>query len=136
MRNLSQALEKIGKKTQTYETPDGSRLFLLPYGARILGLYPAGNDENFYWVNKNLLDAESAKTVFDKGGWQNTGGDRTWLTPELDIFFPDYPKCQKHWEPPQLDATEYSVETVDWGMCMSQEMTLHFSRRGCADELK
>jgi hypothetical protein len=131
MNDLSQALEKIGKRTEAFETPDGSRLLLLPYGARILGLYPPDSNENFYWVNRDLLNAESAQSVFDSDGWQNTGGDRTWLTPELDIFFPDYPECQEHWEPPQLDASEYSVEGEDSGICMSKELSLHLARPDC-----
>jgi len=126
--NLVKTLSSIGKKTEVYESVDGSRLLLLPYGARILGLYAAENDENFYWVNHALEQSDSARTLFESKGWQNTGGDRTWVTPELDIFFPDYPRVQKHWEPPQLDASEYRLEKSGDGVQMGKTMTLHFAR--------
>ena len=28
--------------------------------------------------------------------WQNSGGDRTWLAPEVDFFFPNYPSFPIH----------------------------------------
>lgn len=135
MNDLANTLEKIGKRTETFESADGSRLLVLPYGARLLGLYPAGSKQNFYWVNEDLFNTASAQTVFESGGWQNTGGDRTWLAPELDIFFPDYPECQKHWEPPQLDASDYSIERLPSGIRLSKAMSLFIARANCDVEL-
>ena len=126
--NLIKILNSVNKPTVIYESPDGTRLLLLPYGARILGLYAAGKNENFYWVNKSLENIKSAKTLFESEGWQNTGGDRTYLAPELDLFFPDYPKTDKHWIPPQLDASEYFIREKDKGIQMDKKMVLHFAR--------
>jgi len=128
IKSLRRSLETAGKKTLVCENGDGSRLLLLPYGARVLGLYPPSSDDNFYWVNRDLDDPESARALFRGDGWHNTGGDRTWLTPELDIFFPDYPQAQQHWEPPQLDARVYSTRRTEGGVSMSRKMTLHFAR--------
>jgi hypothetical protein len=128
MDSLAAKLKAVGKNTIAHTTADGSRLLLLPYGARILGLYSGQSDQNFYWTNPALMEPETAKEVFNPATWQNTGGDRTWITPELDIFFPDYPAAQKHWEPPQLDASEYFVQKTPSGICMGKKMTLNFAR--------
>jgi hypothetical protein len=136
MKTLVQTLNKAEKSTEVFESPDGTRLLLLPHGARILGLYALGSDENFYWVSPKMEDSLAARGVFNGDGWQNTGGDRTWLTPELDIFFPDYPTAQRHWEPPQLDASEYEVSRNGQGVRLARRMTLSLARPGRAVELE
>ena len=75
-------------------------LLVLPHGGRILGLFPGNSGENFFWTpprpgcrrfGPGLLHASDQ--------WQNSGGDRTWLTPEVDIFLPDYPRTDRYWQP-------------------------------------
>lgn len=121
-------LERQGKKTQTVQWDDGSRLLFLPYGGRLLGLFTETSDLNFFWVNAKLSDQQSAADVFVPNQWQNTGGERTWIAPELDIFFRDYPACQVHWEPPQLDASEYDFEKNDSRVVLSKQMEIYLAR--------
>jgi len=135
LNNLSHAIEKAGKKFELFPTPDGSRLLLLPYGARVLGLYAAGNDESFYW-NNPLLDApETARTLFAGNGWHNTGGDRTWIAPENDTFFRDATFTQ-YWQPRQLDMSDYVVKHTGGGCQLSRQMSLHLARPNCDVSLR
>ena len=127
LNNLVNVLEASGKAAEQYTTADGSRLLLLPYGARVLGLFSAGNEESFYWNNPLLNDAESAKSLFASKGWHNTGGDRTWIAPELDTFFPDATFSQ-YWQPRPLDMSSYNVKRFGGGIELSREMTLHLAR--------
>lgn len=136
MQNLMKILKAVRKETRVYETGDGTRLLLLPYGARVLGLYSKDSDQNFYWVNSELGNRESAEELFGREGWHNTGGDRTWLAPELDIFFPDYPDVQRHWEPPQLDASDYVMEAGRGVLSLRQKMILHLARPNREAELE
>ena len=87
---LVEVLKAAGKPTQTVTTPDGTTVLLLPYGGRVLGVYAAGSDENFYWTHTALESAESAKAFYASKDWHNSGGDRTWLAPEVDIFLPNW----------------------------------------------
>ncbi len=136
MKSLMKTLRAAGKKPRIHETGDGTRLLVLPYGARVLGLYAKDNDLNFYWVNPELRNHESAKALFAGEGWHNTGGDRTWLAPELDIFFPDYPDVRRHWEPPQLDASEYVTKAGRGVLSLRRKMALHLARPNRAAELE
>jgi hypothetical protein len=133
---LQQSLSAVGKMSRFFQTSDGTRLLLLPYGARLLGLYTGDRDENFYWTHPALQRPETAAAVFAGDGWHNTGGDRTWVTPELDIFFPDYPDTRRHWEPPQLDASEYEIIDEPGRIAMSRRMCLRFARAGRDVELE
>ena len=134
-QKLMQSVEAAGKKLETFAMPDGSRLLLLPFGARGLGLYAPGSDENFYWTNPEINDAARASALFARVGWQNTGGDRTWIAPELDTFFTDA-KLDKYWQPRQLDMSEYELERTGGGCRLSREMTLHLARANVDTHLR
>lgn len=125
--HLSKVVADAGKAVEFFTTPDGTRLLLLPYGARLLALYSPASDESFYWNNPVLEDSQKAKALFASKGWHNTGGDRTWIAPELDTFFPDATSNQ-YWQPRQLDMSDYVVQRTGGGIQLSREMTLHLAR--------
>lgn len=120
-------LSDAGKPAETFQMPDGTRLLLLPYGARVLGLYTPESDESFYWANPGLEEVDTARALFAGSGWHNTGGDRTWLAPELDVFYPDA-KAERYVQPRELDMSDYAVERVGGGIQMARDLTLHLAR--------
>lgn len=127
LETLTQTIGAAGKSLEIFETPDGTRLLLLPYGARVLGLSAMGDEENFFWTNPTLDKVETARDMFAGSGWHNTGGDRTWIAPELDTFFPDA-NSTEYWQPRPLDMSDYAVAKTGGGIQMSREMTLHLAR--------
>ncbi len=134
---VRRVLRSIGKATETCEFPDGTRLLLLPYGARVLGLFPPTSDENLFWTHPALENASAAQSLYESGGWHNSGGDRTWLAPELDIFFPRYPDKTVHRAPTQLDAADYTCTVEENGnrACLERRMKLQLARPQCEGEL-
>ena len=136
LRTLKGSLTKAGKRTELFETGDGTRLLLLPYGARVVGLFGPADDESLYWANPALGSAKTARALFARSGWHNTGGDRTWLAPELDVFFCDHPKAETYWQPRQLDMSDYEVHRVDGGISMARPMSIHLGRTDCDVPLK
>jgi Family of unknown function (DUF6786) len=106
---LLNTLREVGKHCEEYVTPDGSTLLLLQHGARVLGLFPPGSDESFYWTHPALESAWSARSFYLREEWHNSGGDRTWISPEIDIFFPDFPRTELYLVPPQLDPGHYEA---------------------------
>ena len=111
--DLVSTLNAVGKSTEIFESPDGSQVLMLPYGGRVLGLFSKGSNENFYWTNTALNSVESAKEFYGSDVWQNSGGDRTWLSPEVDLFFPDFPSMEKYFQPRSLDPGKYEVVKED-----------------------
>ena len=77
MDALIKTLQAAGKATHVVESPDGSRVLLLPYGGRVLGVFAPDSDENFYWTHTALESAESARAFYASDAWQNSGGDVT-----------------------------------------------------------
>jgi hypothetical protein len=108
-KQLMDVLGRAGKPLELQVHPNGSRLLLLPYGARVLGLFAPGSSENLMWTHPALSSDVSARAFFQSSDWHNTGGDRTWLGPELDIFFPNYPDTKLWQVPTALDPACFTV---------------------------
>jgi hypothetical protein len=111
LQQLIATLKAAGKSTELYQTEDGTRVLILPYGGRILGVFAPGSEENFLWTNSVLNSVESARAYYASDDWQNSGGDRTWLAPEVDFFFPKFPNIDiaGYWQPRALDPGNYEL---------------------------
>jgi len=127
-KDLIAALSSAGKAPLSQDYPDGSRLLLLPYGARVLGLFAPGSDENIFWTHPALASGESAEALFQSHDWHNTGGDRTWLAPEVDVFFPNYPDTAVWHVPPQLDPGDYASVGEAPTQQLASQVSLTLSR--------
>jgi hypothetical protein len=128
MENLIRTLNSAGQPTEVYQTPDGGKVLILPHGGRILGLFAPHGGENFFWTNSELASVESARAYFASDGWHNSGGDRTWLAPEADVFFPNFPKLDPYFQPRQLDPGNYRLERTDEGPRLVNELSLRLTR--------
>jgi len=129
-------LKSIGKPTESYVCPDGSAVLVLPYGGRVLGLFASDGGENFYWTHPALESVESARAFYESDEWHNSGGDRTWLAPEVDIFFPNFPSLDKYWQPRELDPGRYEVARSGDGIRLVNRLTCDLSRLRQSVELE
>ncbi|MCU0982469.1 MAG: hypothetical protein MUF25_25200 [Pirellulaceae bacterium] len=127
-RVLLDVLEAVGKPAQVVTNPDGTEVVLLPYGGRVLGLFAMGSEANFYWTHPALRSVETAKAFYAGSDWHNSGGDRTWLAPEVDFFLPDFPSREKYFQPRELDPGSYRVSGEGAGLRLVNRLTLTLSR--------
>jgi len=106
---LVSVLNAVGKQTQEIVHPDGTVLLLLPHGGRVLGLYTGNSEENLFWTHPALENVQSARGFYNSTEWHNSGGDRTWISPEVDVFFPEFPDTGvvRHQAP--LDPGNYKL---------------------------
>jgi len=130
IERLLNILADAGKPAEVVHMPDGSDVVLLPHGGRVLGLFAAGDGQNFYWTHPALESAETARTLYAGNDWHNSGGDRTWLAPEIDIFFPHYPDLDMstYWQPRQLDPGNYALVEKDGALRMVNRLSITLSR--------
>jgi hypothetical protein len=128
MQNLIKILDAVGKPTHLFESPDGSRVLLLPHGGRVLGLFAPSNETNFYWTHPALESVETARAFYASDAWQNSGGDRTWLAPEVDLFFPNFPDMNTYWQPRELDPGHYHVVEGGSGIELVNRLHVILSR--------
>lgn len=133
---LVDVLKKVGKTTELFESPDGSQVLLLPYGGRILGLFGPRGGENFFWTHTALESPETAQAFYAGDQWHNSGGDRTWLAPEIDFFFPDFPDLVAYYQPRQLDPGQYQIVKNDKRVQMVNQFSVTPARSRQKVELK
>jgi len=128
LQQLTDVLDRAGKPTEVFTSPDGSRILVLPYGGRVLGLFAPRREQNFFWTHPALAAVESAREFYASGVWHNSGGDRTWLAPEVDLFFPDFPDLGRYWQPRELDPGNYEVVRQGDGFVLVNRLTVLLSR--------
>lgn len=111
--SLAQALKGAGHEPIQLTEMQGSSLLVLPYGARALGLFPT-HGSNLFWVHPCLREAKSATEFFNTSGWRNTGGDRTWVSPERDLHVRNLQDPWNSYEvTPSVDPGTYTVIVKD-----------------------
>lgn len=138
LSSLIHTLNCVGKQTERFSSPDGSTVLVLPYGARVLGLFAPHSEENFLWTHPALGAVESAKAFYESEVWHNSGGDRTWLAPELDFFLPNYPDLSfsGYWQPRQLDPGNYKMIREGDKSVLVNRLTVSSSRSKARADLE
>jgi hypothetical protein len=127
---LSKMLDQIGMQSHLWKSPDGSTALLLPHGGRILALYAPGSTTNFLWTHPVLESATAASAFYESDAWHNSGGDRTWLAPEVEFFLPEYPRRQPYFQPRQFDPGSYQLEIEDSAAIMQTSAHLKMYASG------
>lgn len=127
-QSLVQTLEAVGKPTETWRSSDGSRVLVLPYGGRVLGLFTPEEEDNFFWTHTALEQIDTARRFYEGDQWHNSGGERTWLAPEVDFFFPEYPSLTKYWQQRELDPGAYTISRTGAELAWKTRATLLPSR--------
>ncbi len=136
MKELLGVLRRAGHPGRVLRMADGTRVLILPHGGRVLGLFAPGSAENFYWTHPALRSAGTARAFYEGDDWHNSGGDRTWLAPEADLFLPNYPKLDVYFQPRSLDPGDYRVVEGPGGLRLENRLSPRFSRLGKNVSLK
>ena len=131
MENYIETLTELGKPPLRLD-----KLCVLPFSGRVLGLYPR-EGLNVLWTNPALDSAATAQSLLTGGGWTNLGGDRTWISPEIELFIPDLERPTASYKVPQrLDPGDYRVlRHSDNTVELETAVAVAFYRSGCGVEL-
>ena len=128
MKDFPETLKKARLETAVV----GEKILVIPFGGRIIGLYPDGAN-NVLWVNPKLEDPEAAASFVSDpewGGWVNLGGDRTWISPEIDTHVGDPERLFETYKvPTDVDPAAYKItDQSEKSLTLSTEMKLLFKR--------
>jgi len=135
-QQLIDTLKRVGKTPHVYVSPDGSEVLVLPHGGRVLGLFLPQAAENLFWTHPALDTPATAAEFYAGDQWQNSGGDRTWLAPEVDFFFPNYPDTSVYFQPRQLDPGAWRVTVEAEAVRLVCRLTHQLSRSGASVDLE
>ena len=109
----------------------GSWVLVLPFGGRVLGLYP-GENQNVLWVNPDIDRADNVGGFFADPDWINIGGHRIWISPEAETNVADIDNFWDTYDVPKtMDPAAYSITTrSNFTVTLSTTMDLMFHRLG------
>lgn len=129
---LAAACRNLGLPT-THRNLATSTILTIPNGGRLLGLWPEAADDNFLWTHPGLL--RPTPTITDpNNSWLNPGGDRTWLAPEVELFFD--PAGQSYAVPSAVDPGTWQVSSgADGQIGSSLQSRVPLRRSGCGQAL-
>lgn len=110
---LTAALSNCGLSCDVLANEYGGAVVCLERGARVIGLYTDARADNALWLNKSLLETFMDNAGIGQKDW-NIGGDRTWISPELEYFVSDLRHFWTTYEvPASLDPGSYTKSHVD-----------------------
>ena len=103
------------------------RVVITERGGRILGIYPHETSENMLWINPKLADRAYVQQHFVQGREWNLGGERTWLSPEVEYNIPNIESIWENYtvqsaidpgsyslQAPAVDLDKGTLKTVFW----------------------
>jgi len=126
MTDLVSNLEAAGLSVNSL----GDRLLVSEFGGRILALLPDG-ETNLLWINPNTFRRESVSEWRSRKGWSNLGGERAWISPEIDTNVPDPGRfAESYAVPAQIDPGSYTLRREKDGLALSLEFSLRWLRTG------
>lgn len=132
MHQLQRQLATAGLDT----APVGDRVLVAGFGGRVLALAPDGHT-NLFWVNPELPSQLAQWRPLRAGsGWANIGGDRAWISPEVDTNVSLPPGAPPAYlVPVELDPGNYALTPTADGVCLTNRCALRWLRTGQSVEL-
>ena len=121
---LRRVLDSAGEPYHLLDLHNGMRALLTQRGARVLGLFPDPEAENLFWTNAALNSASDFRAFADAGGW-NLGGERCWISPEIQFNTSDREAFFDTLSvDPAMDPGAYSLAADADGARLEQTLTL------------
>lgn len=134
---IAQMLSDNGFQSTEINGTEGGHILALNAGARVLRL-TSESGRDFFWLNDAFIDGDSSE-LFGQTGWRNFGGDRTWISPETDLFIGDLSDPWGTYQMPEsFDPGSYSIQAKDGEVCIfgSFEVINHRLRNNAKLHLK
>ena len=109
---------------------EGGALLFLPFGARVLGLFAEDDGPNLFWADSRMARPEEAARVFASSEWVNIGGERTWISPEVDTCIGDIADPWRTYKVSySMDPGRYMVERNGGAIKASATMRVPIHRK-------
>jgi hypothetical protein len=134
---LKAALRGAGHPPLELNAPGQGSLLVLPFGGRVIGVFAEPHGENFFWVNPAMAEASSAKAFLAGQAWLQTGGDRTWVSPEVEFHVGDLADPWGTYLPPRaIDPGQYMTTMLGERIGMQNRARVKFHRRNVEAEVE
>ncbi len=133
MENYDKTLTELGRPPLWLR----DKVCVLPFSGRVMGLYPA-EGLNVFWTNPALNSVAESRPLLSGQTWTNLGGDRTWISPEIELFIKNMSHPMETYQvPAAVDPGNYQiVRSCENEVELETAITADFFRSDCKVRLK
>ena len=116
-------MEEQGIAYEILALQNGASLAVVRRGGRLFLFLPDG--ESVFWLHEAFDDPNAFAKLVDRGEW-NTGGERVWISPEIQFNVRDRRDVWASYHlPEQMDPGQWTLECIDEDTCrLSQDLSL------------
>ena len=127
--SLAATLAEAGHPLLELSAPGQGTLLVLPFAGRILGLFSEPEGDNYLWVNPALATADGAREFIASTGWRHFGGDRIWVSPEVETHVGDLADPWNTYAPAAaVDPGDYTASAEAGAIHLSTPARVKFLR--------
>ena len=87
-RHVCQRLQENNLPYARLQLQDDCFIIISERGGRVFGPFCADDDESIFWINSAFASAAAFRDFLDSGDW-NMGGERIWISPEIQFSVRD-----------------------------------------------
>lgn len=109
MKKIIHALECCGIPYEVLSIGEGWEILISQQGGHVLGPFSEKYSEGIFWMPESIRSPEGLHSLVESRSW-NTGGDRVWISPEIQFNITDrwrYRETLK--QPHTMDPGYYSM---------------------------
>jgi len=120
-----QALDANGLRYAMLPVSDSAQMLIVERGGRLFGPFRQTSDPGLFWSSPALASPAALETFIHSGHW-NLGGERLWISPEIQYLVADR---TDFWGtvavPPAMDPGTWTLDVFEPGRVrLNQELTL------------
>jgi hypothetical protein len=122
-REVVERLEEQGIAYEILALQNGVILAVIRRGGRLSLFLPDG--ESVFWLHEAFSGSNAFAKLLDRGEW-NIGGERVWISPEVQFNIRDRRNVWASYHlPEQVDPGKWALERIDENTCrLSQDLSL------------
>jgi hypothetical protein len=129
LNTLTARLAEAGDDFEQVQLSDDASIVISARTARLYGPFFNGRDP-IGWVPTAFESAAGFRALQESANW-NLGGERLWLSPELEYFVADRRDFWNTYAVPRaIDPGLYELSRIDAGLCLRMSFDLRSARTG------
>lgn len=108
--HILETFRRCGLEYECLEIGPGWRIAVTRHGGHVFGPFSAEYPDGIFWVPQSIYDPDAYRQLIDKKIW-NIGGDRVWISPEIQFNIRDRARFRETLDTPKtIDPGHYTME--------------------------
>ena len=109
INQIKKAFEENKVPCEVLTVGDGWQILVSQHGGHVYGPFSTAYPEGIFWYPQDIADPAALRRIIEKRSW-NTGGDRVWISPEIQFNITDRSRFRETLRQPEtMDPGYYAM---------------------------